>query len=152
MDGLPSYSSNRQFWPIPKQAESVGNGEPFIIDLFYGNYKPTSIIVYLEKLIQELNGVKLNGFRFTDQNCGLKFTSVICDTPARAFIKYVKQVSGYHGYDKCTQSGTLLGKMTNPDLNSPLRSDLEFLDRLDEETHKGPSPFEGVVGMISQFF
>lgn len=63
--------------------------------------------------------------------------SVICDTPARAYVKCVKSFSGYHGSDKCTQNGTWIGKMTYPETNAPLRTDASFANRDDGRLLQG---------------
>lgn len=77
--------------------------------------------------------------------------SVICDTPARAYVKCVKSFSGYHGSDKCTQNGTWIGKMTYPETNAPLRTDASFANRDDEDHYKGVSPLTQIqIGMVSQ--
>lgn len=79
-------------------------------------------------------------------------SAVICDTPARCFIKRVKGHSGYSGCDKCSQHGKWIGKMTFPETNASLRTDRLFKERKDEEHHLGLSPFEGTsLGMVSQF-
>ena len=82
----------------------------------------------------------------------LTVTSVICDAPARAFVKNIKSYSGYHGCDKCIQSGVWNGKMTFPEIDATLRTDASFDEMRDEEHHKGPSPFAGTqIQMVSQF-
>ncbi|CAC5384406.1 unnamed protein product [Mytilus coruscus] len=151
MDGLPLFrSSNAQFWPILGRIENVGKGEPFIIGLFYGNSKPSNAADYLSALIEEFNGLKSDGLNYMEQMFTVVLTSVICDSPARAFIKNVKQYSGYHGCDKCIQNGVWAGKMTFPEVDAQLRSDSDFELMLDEDHHKGPSPLVGIVGMICQ--
>lgn len=80
-----------------------------------------------------------------------QISSVICDTPARAFVKNVKSHSGYSGCDKCTQYGEWNGKMTFPENRAPLR-DKSFNQMSDEEHHLGPSPFKDMsIGMVSRF-
>lgn len=82
----------------------------------------------------------------------VKIDSVICDAPARAFVKNVKSYSGYHGCDKCTQHGVWLGKVTFPETNAPTRTNHSFSQELDEDHHLGPSPLSQTsIGMVSQF-
>ena len=57
----------------------------------------------------------MNGLHFGEKIVYIDIHSVICDTPARAFVKCVKSYLGYHGCDKCTQEGVLKGKMTFPE-------------------------------------
>ena len=46
-----------------------------------------------------------------------KVSNIICDAPARAFVKAVKGHNAYHGCDKCTQTSEYIGnKMTFPEL------------------------------------
>lgn len=83
-------------------------------------------------------------------NSLILISSIICESPAKAFIKNVKQYCGYSRCDKCTQatvdvinvlkSGTWVGKMTYPETDSVLRTDLDFDNMVDEEHHKDPSP------------
>lgn len=84
----------------------------------------------------------------------LKLDSVICDAPARSFIKKIKAHNGYHGCDKCEQPGDRVdGRMTYPLTTFRLRTDESFKERHDEEHHHvGPHPSEEcAVGMISLF-
>lgn len=69
---------------------------------------------------------------------------MICDAPAKAFVKNTKQYSGYHGCDKCTQEGEWKGKRTFPERHASLRTDNSFLIMTDEDHYKGPSPFTNI--------
>lgn len=42
-----------------------------------------------------------------------QISCIICDAPAKAFVKSIKQFSGYYGCDKCIQKGQWLGHMTS---------------------------------------
>lgn len=102
--------------------------------------------------IQEYEELKTNTLSFDGKNVHLEIHSVICDAPARAFVKCVKSFSGYHGCDKCAQEGEWRGKMTFPKTDAQLRTDTSFLNRTDEEHHKGLSPFVALsMGMVTQF-
>lgn len=50
---------------------------------------------------------------------------IVCDTPARAFIKQIKY-SGYHGCDTCNQNGVWLRKMTFSETDADLRINASF--------------------------
>jgi len=152
IDGLPLFrSSSAQFWPILARLENVGKGTPFIVGIFYGQSKPSNVADYLRALIEELENLHENKLTYMQHIFTISISSVICDAPARAFIKNVKQFSGYHGCDKCSQNGVWEGKMTYPELDAQLRSDSDFEQMRDEDHHKGPSPLTGTVGMVSQF-
>lgn len=64
--------------------------------------------------------IKRNGIEFSGKQLNVTIDSIICDAPARAFIKSVKSYSGYHGCDKCTQRGRWLVKITFPETNASL--------------------------------
>ena len=85
----------------------------------------------------------------------LHLHSFVCDAPARAFLKNIKSFTGYHGCERCTQTGKYhCGRMTFPDTNSSLRTDEDFAHMTDEEHHlkSAPSPLvELSIGMVSGF-
>ena len=152
MDGLPLFrSSSSQFWPILARLVNVGMDTPFIVGLFYGNSKPSNVADYLKPLIDELTILMKDGLIYMEHAFRILVSSVICDSPAKAFIKNVKQYSGYHGCDKCSQNGVWEGKMTYPEVDAELRSDSDFERMSDEDHHKGPSPLVGTIGMVSKF-
>lgn len=152
IDGLPLFkSTSQQFWPILGMIRNV-NCEPFVIGLYSGVKKPSNVREYLSRFIDEYNLLHTNGFELESKRWNIKMHSVICDTPARAFVKCVKSYSGYHGCDKCEQRGSWMGKMTYPEMNANLRTDHSFRRKSDEGHHIGDSPFlEARIGMVSNF-
>lgn len=84
------------------------------IGLFCGTSKPTSLAEYLQEFISEVNELA-KGFEFEGVMLTLLLSSMVCDAPARAFLKNVKGHTGYHGCEKCTQDGLYLeNRMTFP--------------------------------------
>jgi len=83
----------------------------------------------------------------------ISLTAVICDTPARAFVKCVKGHAGYHGCDKCTQEGEYVSsRMTFPAINAPKRTNESFRNQSNEEHHVGLCPLTCLpIDMISCF-
>lgn len=154
IDGIPLFKSSKtQFWPILGTIDCDKTRSPFIIGLFCGNSKPSSVWEYLRDFIAELRivlreGIVRNGTRFK-----VVVSSFICDAPARAFVKHVKSHNGYYGCDKCSQTGVWSNKMTYPETDAPLRTDDDFEKMKNEEHHLGNSlgPLTGVVKMITQF-
>lgn len=157
IDGLPLFkSSNAQFWPILGRLTTPMVTKPFVIGLYSGNQKPGNIYEYTQELVNELNILMQNGICMSENGVDyyIKFNllCVICDTPARAFVRQCKGHSGYLGCDKCTQRGVWKNKMTFPIIDAPRRTDISFDQMLDAEHHLGPSPFRDVpVSMVSQF-
>lgn len=99
-DGLPLFkSTNDQFWPILGRIENLPDSRPFIIGLFYGESKPSNVNQYLEQFIEEFRELERNGLDVDEERFSISISSVICDAPAKAFIKNIKQCSGYYGCD-----------------------------------------------------
>jgi len=154
IDGLPLFrSSAAQFWPILGLVTNCSTKEPFVIGLFYGSNKPSSATEYLQQFVQEFSAVQRDGFWYTDKQYNVQLSAVICDTPARAFVKVIKGHTGYHGCDKCIQEGQYVSnRMTFPEISSALRTDESFAAQSDVFHHLGVSPFSCLsVGMISNF-
>lgn len=113
IDGLPLFkSSTMQLWPILGMVDQIPKREPFIIGLFSGHSKPLSAQEFLKPFIDDLMQVESNGFLYNGQNYHMTVSAVICDTPARSFVKCVKGHNGYFGCDKCIQSGEWNGTFT----------------------------------------
>lgn len=107
-DGLPLFkSTGTQFWPILGMLQGYSK-KPVVIGLFCGNCKPNSLSEYLRHLIEELKTLS-SGFVFKGKRFVLNVSSIMCDTPARAFIRGVKGHTAYHGCEKCNKSGVRVG-------------------------------------------
>ena len=160
IDGLPLFkSTNMQFWPILGRICHPGSEiklplKTFIIGIYAGEKKPNNISHYLEEFVNEMKTLEEEGLFIAQINKRLKLSlsSVICDAPARAFIKQVKYHSGYHGCDKCVQKGVYNDKVTFPETNAPTRTDAQFDEMEDVKHHVGVSPLTQLsLGMVSQF-
>lgn len=90
---------------------------------------------------------------FNGKMCFIRVTSVICDAPARAFIKEIKSHTGYSGCDKCSQTGIYYkNRMTFPECASQCRTDQSFAIMSDEDHHISMSPLSRVgFGMVTCF-
>lgn len=153
IDGLPLYkSSATQFWPILGAVQNLVQEEPVTIGLFCGAGKPSSLDEYLSDFISEIKELG-KGFEFEGVKLTLKLTSMVCDAPARAFLKKVKGHTGYHGCEKCIQDGVYLeNRMTFPRNDMPLRNDESFRNKTDSDHHHGTSPLEETsLDMVSGF-
>ena len=153
IDGLPLFkSTNDQLWPILGRILNVSDGSPFVIGLYSGQSKPNNLDEYLRNFIDDFRTTFDNGIEYSGKHFTIHLDSVICDTPARAFVKCVKSHSGYHGCDKCEQRGLWQNKMTFPETNAALRTDAAFDAMTDTDHHTGRSPFVDLsLGMVSQF-
>jgi len=137
IDGLLLFrSSTAQFWPILGLATNCFVKEPFIVGLFYGNSKPSSATEYLNDLVQECCAVQQDGFWHNDNRHSIQLTAVVCDTPARSFVKVVKGHAGYHGCDKCVQEGVYASsRMSFPETRAARRTDESFNAQSDDSHH-----------------
>ena len=152
IDGLPLFKSSKiQFWPILCMIDCDYTKTPFIVGLFCGSGKPSSVWEYLKALVDDLSHLLKNGVTYRGTPLRVIVSSFICDAPARAFVKQVKCHNGYSGCDKCHQVGEWRKKMTYPETTVRLRSDEEFVVMADEGHHLNPSPLTGIVKMVSQF-
>lgn len=153
VDGLPlTRSSSSQFWPILVSLDDF-DGKPFIAGIYHRLKKPDSSYQLLEQFIDEIQALAENGVLIANGKRVIpKVSKLICDAPAKAFVLCVKSHTGYSGCTKCIQEGTYIdGRVTFPELNSPLRTDNSCRERLDEEFHKSTSAFAEIdLGFVSQ--
>jgi hypothetical protein len=152
VDGLPLFrSSNVQLWPILGMLAEVR--EPFLIGIFCGPSKPKSLDEFLLDFIQEMKVVLKQGLSFMGRQYSVKIGAIVCDAPARSFLKCTKGHSGYYSCERCTQEGQHIGgRMTFPEFSAFERTDDQFRAMVFEDHHTGVSPFmELGVGCVSQF-
>ena len=125
IDGVPLFKSNNtQFWPI---LCSFHTFKPFIVALFCGKAKPHPLDAYLADFIQELQQLQQNGITYNHTTFAVSIRAIICDAPARSFLKCVKGHSGYDSCERCTIHGTWKGRVVfNSEDTFAGRTDQEF--------------------------
>ena len=112
IDGvLLARSSNSQLWPI---LGSINNSDfVFIIVMFHGSTKPTSLNDYLADFICEAKKLIENGvYHPNGITYPFEIKCFICDCPARAFLKCVIGHNGFHGCERCEIEGTRIQHRT----------------------------------------
>lgn len=136
IDGLPlSKSSQQQFWPILGSVFPYDN--VFIIGIYHGNEKPVDANKFLQDFVNEATEICTNGIFVNGQNIQYRIAALICDTPAKAFVLGVKGHSGYSSCTKCTTEGEYIGtRLCFPQIDAPLRSDDDFIQKIDDNYHK----------------
>lgn len=80
--------------------------------------------------------------------------SVICNAPAKAFIKKILTVFSVLWLRNRCAAWRMGRKMTFRKVNADLRTDAAFDEMRDVDHHKGPSPFHNTgikLQMVSQF-
>jgi len=152
VDGLPLFkSTNGQFWPVLGKLELPFVSDPFVIGIFYSTNKPGSLD-FLADFVGECKTLMQSGIVYKDHLLKFGIYAVVCDAPARSFIKNVKGHSSYSACERCRVAGVWNGKMTFPATNAPKRSDVAFDEMQDPDHHHGESPLlELGIGMVSQF-
>jgi hypothetical protein len=152
IDGLPIFkSSGTQFWPILGMIDGEQRSSPFVIGVFCGNSKPTSLSDYLREFVDDCKNLEKDGLVVGDEHYRFRISAVVCDAPARAFVKGVKCYAGYEGCDKCKQHGTWCGKVTYPETVVELREDKNFNSDQGSYNIEVSPITELNVGMVSNF-
>ena len=155
IDGLPLFRSSRmQLWPILGTVVELPKADIFIIGLYAGSSKPLCVTTFLNDFIIEMKHLLQNGVRYLDQIYPIVVNAIICDAPARSYIKQIKGHGGYNACERCTEEGTYLNnKMTYPNLHASLRTDDDFVRQKDEDHHlpNRQSPLiELNIGLVSK--
>jgi hypothetical protein len=143
VDGLPLYkSSGHQFWPI---LAKYCKTPPFIVALYYGLEKPKCVEEYLRDFVNEMKALLVDGLVVGGKKYTILLKSVIADAPARAFLKCVKMHNSYFGCDRCTAKGAWIeGRVTYPELDAPLRTNIGFSQNQYTEHQCGISPLNDI--------
>ena len=109
----------------------------------------------MEPFVNEYITICDTGITIGSTKVQLQISTVVCDAPARAFVKAVKQHGGYSACDKCEVIGLYKKRrMCYSKLDAQLRTDEKFIQATDSEHHNEGvvSPFTALnIGMISQF-
>ena len=153
IDSIPLFnSSSTALWPILGSIKELSQCGVFPIALFSSASKPTSLDDYLFDFVAELKNLETKGFEYNNHKYFLKLDAMICDAPARAFVKCIKTHNGYNCCERCMQHGAWDHKILLPDLFCPLRNDRTFNEKLDAYHHVGTSPLTQLsCGMVSSF-
>lgn len=107
IDGLPlSKSSSSQLWPI---LGSINNSNHvFPIAIFHAYAKPNSLADYLSEFIVEAKTLLQDGVRIENKLYQFNLQAIICDAPARSFLKCIIGHTGYHSCERCKIKGQYL--------------------------------------------
>ena len=139
IDGIPLYkSSGVQFWPILAQ---LGHFEPFIVAIFSGVSKPSPIEEYLNDFLSEYSHLKANGIVFEGRTYVVNIEALICDAPARSYLKRIKNHNAYESCERCVVRGVYVeNRIVFIDQDCTPRNDDSF-SRVEYANHQtGASP------------
>ena len=155
IDGLPLFkSSSLSVWPILCSFSNSTQlrSKPFPVALFCGLKKPSNLDFLLD-FIEESKTLSRDGFVYNGTHVSVKIVCIICDAPAKAFVKGIVQFNGKYGCDRCIQKGEYSeGRMLFLHNDAPLRTDNSFRCQENAEHHKQRSPFCNLpLDMINDF-
>ena len=122
IDGMCIFKdSDKSLWPIQCRLIKPMKSVLFLIGAYCGRGKPNPIDTYLFDTTSELKDLLARG---------AKLECVVCDAPARAFVKRVKTYTGYHGCDRCNIKGRYVAnRVLHIEHQGEKRSDNDFRSR-----------------------
>jgi hypothetical protein len=152
VDGIPLYkSSSTQLWPI---LCSVNHSQPLIVALYLGKHKPNSVDDFLADFVKEVGDLNTNGFTCLacagSKTVPFRLHSIVCDAPARAFLKNIKGHNSLSACERCVAVGVSVQHRTvfsSPScFTAEKRCNTKFNNVEYIGGHQlGPSPLSGVA-------
>nr|XP_004211236.2 unnamed protein product [Hydra vulgaris] len=105
----------------------IVNSKPFIVALYYGKSKPSNIYECMLEFLNEYKQPQLDGIYFGQKKYNVVIRALICDAPARAFIKGIVNHNGYNACERCTVKGVWNGRVIYKNhIVQDLRTDEKF--------------------------
>lgn len=140
IDGLPLFkSSSLSLWPILGVLKGVCS-TIFAIAIFCGVEKPP-LDDFLNDFASEFEELCRDGISFRGRVFKLEVHSLVCDAPARAYLKCIKGHTGYSGCERCEQVGKYLkGRLTFPETSARERTGRSVANMTDEAHHHRVTP------------
>ena len=138
IDGLPlSRSSQSSFWPILGKVVSPIVSKVFLIGLYFGEKKPESVHQFLDGFIEDCVKAANEGITVAGIHHDLVIDSVVCDAPARQFIKCITGHTGYYACERCVIRGKYLEKkgVRFSETDCATRSDESYRNRENKQHH-----------------
>lgn len=145
IDGLPiSKSSKSQVWPILISIINckVLNKLVFPIRIYHGTKKPSSIQEYFHSFIVYLMALLDRGLLISGNIIRFEIGHFTNDAPVKSFILNVKSHNAYFGCTSCIQGTYKERRVVYLEIDSPLRTNESFRNKIDDDFHKGDSPLE----------
>lgn len=95
IDGIPVFKSPPTgFWPILCRVLNTNDSYPFLCGAYCGASKPPNLEAFLEPIIENIMQLQIDGISINRRHYDVQLRRVICDVPARAFVKCTKGHSG----------------------------------------------------------
>lgn len=153
IDGLPLFkSSHLSVWPILCSVSGSVEITPFCVAVYSGLKKPSNL-EFLHEFIAEAKSLIAEGLDINGVHVRVRLSCIVCDAPAKPFVKGIVQFNGKYGCDRCVQKGTYSdGRMLFLTSDAELRTDESFRNQENKKHHKNHSPFCDLpIDMINDF-
>ncbi|KAG5674200.1 hypothetical protein PVAND_004182 [Polypedilum vanderplanki] len=154
-DGAPIYKNsneNGSLWPILCHVKNL-NSPVFPIALYGGPKKPDDFSLYLMPFVEEYNEI-YETFVFDSKLIKIKINNIILDAPARSAVCCIAGHTGHNACPKCyAVAKTINSRSVYSEQIYHLRTNEQFRLKIDNDFHKGTSPFEQIkdLDMVSNF-
>ncbi|KAF2346249.1 hypothetical protein FHG87_022995, partial [Trinorchestia longiramus] len=76
----------------------------FVVAIFLGKSKP-SVEEYFSNFVSELNTLLTEGLDNNHRTVSVELGVIVCDAPARAFVKQIKSPGAYFACERCKCKG-----------------------------------------------
>ncbi len=101
IDGMRLFKGScKSLWPILCRISKPFVSQPFTVGVFSGYKKPDPIDVYLEDCVSELSGLLAHGLTTESNHVRVVSECVVCDAPARSYVKQVVAHNGSYGCER----------------------------------------------------
>ncbi|XP_077516781.1 uncharacterized protein LOC144127763 [Amblyomma americanum] len=155
IDGLPIFKiSSVSFWVLLCAVANAIDSRPFAVTIHCGKKKPSNIEQFLRPFLDEMKSLEAFGMVIKGVRHSVSLAAVICDAPARSYVKCAKGHTGYYGCDRCTQKGERIERRQTFPVCAAFvsRTDESFRAMAEAGHHHATSPLlELGVNMIKHF-
>lgn len=116
--------------------------------IYHGPKKPKDVNQYLKAFRDNVVNLKATGIPFEEGTVHVAVKGIVCDAPATTFLKNIMTHDAYYGCRKCVTRGIWVsnvvthhsqpktgGRVTYPECNADLRTDLLFRNRIQLKHH-----------------
>ncbi|VVC27479.1 Hypothetical protein CINCED_3A003873 [Cinara cedri] len=111
--------------------------------IFHGLTKPASVNEFFQPFLDDFFEVSQNSLCVNNKLFKFEIGHIICDTLAKKILLNVLGQNAYYWCSFCTHEGEYIQhRMTFPEIDVPLRTNLSFCSKVYEEYYKGDSPLE----------
>lgn len=96
MDGLPMFNSSKvEFWPILFNITEMPHLPAMPIGIYCGSTKCTDLQTFLTPFADEMKDAMDNGIYINSHKITVRLRSIVCDSPARAYVKGIYLIGVY---------------------------------------------------------